>query len=79
MIILRLTCTSPTTTEKKPPPTDSLIPSLLVGFLPPVQTSLQMTLRDLSSSSNNIRVRLLQLLTKVSVLLNPSANKVALF
>ena len=56
----------PTTTEKKPPPTDSLIPSLLVGFLPPVQTSLQMALQHLSSSLNNIRVRLLQLLTKVS-------------
>ena len=38
MIILRLT-------PPPAPPIDSLIPSLLVGFLPPVQTSLQMTLR----------------------------------
>ena len=30
---------------KKSPPIDTLMPSLLVGFLPPVQTSLQMTLR----------------------------------
>ena len=35
---------------KKSPPIDSLIPSLLVGFLPPVQTSLQMTLRRMSKS-----------------------------
>ena len=42
MIILRL---PPHPPLKKSPPIDSLIPSLLVGFLPPVQTSLQMTLR----------------------------------
>ena len=35
---------SPPPPLKKSPPIDSLIPSLLVGFLPPVQTSLQMTL-----------------------------------
>ena len=46
MIILRLT----PHLEKKSPPIDSLIPSLLVGFLPPVQTSLQMTLRRMSKS-----------------------------
>ena len=40
MIILRLT-----PPLKKSPPIDTLMPSLLVGFLPPVQTSLQMTLR----------------------------------
>ena len=44
MIILRLT-PPPPPPLKKSPPIDSLIPSLLVGFLPPVQTSLQMTLR----------------------------------
>ena len=36
---------------KKSPPIDSLIPSLLVGFLPPVKTSLQMTLRRMSKSN----------------------------
>ena len=36
--------------EKKSPPIDSLMPSLLVGFLPPVQTSLQMTLPRMSKS-----------------------------
>ena len=43
MIILRLTPPPPTPPLKKSPFIDSLIPSLLVGFLPPVQTSLQMT------------------------------------
>ena len=38
---------------KKSPSIDSLIPSLLVGFLPPVQTSLQMTLRRMSKSHQN--------------------------
>ena len=47
MIILRL---PPHPPLKKSPPIDSLIPSLLVGFLPPVQTSLQMTLRPISKS-----------------------------
>ena len=41
MIILRLPTPLPL---KMSPPIDSLIPSLLVGFLPPVQTSYQMTL-----------------------------------
>ena len=36
--------------SKKSPPIDSLIPSLLVGFLPPVQTSFQMTLRCMAKS-----------------------------
>ena len=35
---------------KKSPPIDSLIPGLLVGFLPLVQTSLQMTLRQMPKS-----------------------------
>lgn len=48
--------------EKKSPAIDSLIPSSLVGFFPPVRTSLQMTLRHLSFSLNNIRVLLLKLL-----------------
>ena len=34
----------PPSLEKKSPPIDFLLPSLLVGFLPPVQTSLHMTL-----------------------------------
>ena len=42
MIILRLPL--PPSPWKKSPPIDPLIPSLLVGFLSPVQTSLQMTL-----------------------------------
>ena len=37
---------------KKSPPIDSLIPSLLIGFLPPVQTSLQMTLRHKSHQNH---------------------------
>ena len=37
IIILRLT--TPQTPLKKSPPIDSIIPSLIVGFLPPVQTS----------------------------------------
>ena len=41
MIILRL---PPPPPEKKSSPIDSLIPSLLVGFLSSVQASLQMTL-----------------------------------
>ena len=49
MIILRLTPPSPAV-GKRYPPIDSLIPSLLFGFLPPVQTSLQMTLRRMSKS-----------------------------
>jgi len=56
---------------------DSLVSILLVGFLPSVQASPQMTLRQLSFSLNNIIVLLLQLL--IEVLINPSANKVALF
>jgi len=36
--------------EKKCPPIDSLTPSLLVGFLPPVQTSLQMAARRMSKN-----------------------------
>ena len=48
MMILRL---PPPPPEKKSPPIDSLVPSLLVvGFLPPVQTSLQMTPRRMSKS-----------------------------
>ena len=35
---------------KKSPPIDSLIPSLLVGVLPPVQISLQMTFRRVEES-----------------------------
>ena len=38
---------------KRSPPIDSLIPSLLVGFLPPIQTSLQMTLGHMSKSRLN--------------------------
>ena len=49
MMILRLT-PPPPSPWKKSPPIDSLIPSLLVGFLPPVQKSLQMTLRRISKS-----------------------------
>ena len=49
MIILRLT----PTLKKKSPPIDSLIPSLLIGFLSPLQTSLQMTLRRMSKSHQN--------------------------
>ena len=49
MIILRLTPPS-SAVGKRYPPIDSLIPSLLFGFLPPVQTSLQMTLRRMSKS-----------------------------
>ena len=49
MIILRLS-PPPRPLEKKSPPIDSLMPSLLVGFLPPVQTSLQMTLPRMSKS-----------------------------
>ena len=49
MIILRLP--PPPSPWKKSPPIDSLVPSLLVvGFLPPVQISLQMTLRRMSKS-----------------------------
>ena len=36
--------------EKTCPPIDSLTPSLLVGFLPPVQTSLQMAARRMSKN-----------------------------
>ena len=50
MIILRLHPPSPPSLEKKSPPIDSLVPSLLVGFLPPVQISLQMTLRRMPKS-----------------------------
>ena len=46
MIILRLT--NPAPFQKKSLPIDSLIASLLVGFLPPVKTSNQMTLRHMS-------------------------------
>ena len=49
MIILRLT-PSPKPPLKKSPPIDSLMTSLLVGFLPPVQKSLQITLRRMSKS-----------------------------
>ena len=48
MKISRLT--PPPPLKKKFPPIDSLIPSLLIGFLPPIQTSLQMTLRRISKS-----------------------------
>ena len=52
MIILRLTTAPPPCPPccKKSPPIDSLIPGLLVGFLPLVQTSLQMTLRQMPKS-----------------------------
>ena len=50
MIILRLT---PPPLEKKSPPIHSLIPWVPVGFLPLVQTSLQMTLRRMSKSHQN--------------------------
>ena len=56
---------------------DSLVSILLVGFFSSVQASPQMTLRQLSFSLNNIVVLLLQLL--IEVLINPCANKVALF
>lgn len=56
---------------------DSLVSVSLAGFLPSVQASPQMTLRQLSFSLNNIIVLLLLLL--IEVLINPSANKVALF
>ena len=45
MLMLRLT--------PPPPPLDSLIPSLVVGFLPLVQTLLQMTLPRMSKSHQN--------------------------
>ena len=54
MIILRLTTAPPPSPCcKKSPPIDSLIPGLLVGFLPLVQTSLQMTLRRMSKYHQN--------------------------
>ena len=40
----------PPSLEKESPPIDFPLPSLLVGFLPPVQTSLHMTLRRMSKS-----------------------------
>ena len=41
---------TPPALGKKSLPIDSVIPGLLVGFLPPVQKSLQMTLRRMSKS-----------------------------
>ena len=52
MMILRLT-PPPLPPWKRSLPIDSLIPSLLVGFLPPIQTSLQMTLGHTSKSHLN--------------------------
>ena len=41
---------------KKSPPIDSLIPSLIVGFLPPVQTSLEMSFEESSFEESSDRI-----------------------